>query len=124
MTAQCALHPRLRPTRCCPKGGPNMTSPTSDTSPRKRQSTASLPLNLCIFLTASVMIKDKILTQCAYSSCAVEIFSPLGHMGIWCSGNTPSLVLCNEESCSSIPSMSDSFYKNSNMCFKIHFHHH
>ena len=28
--------------------------------------------------------------------------------------NTPSLVLCNEESCGSIPSMSNSFYENSN----------
>ena len=26
-------------------------------------------------------------------------------------------MLCNEESCGSIPSMSDSFYKNSNMNF-------
>ena len=45
----------------------------------------------------------------------VEIISPLGHMDVWCSGNTLSLALCNEDSCSSIPSMSNSFYKNSNM---------
>ena len=42
------------------------------------------------------------------------IFPPPGHMGIWCSGNTPSLVLGNEESCGSIPSVSNSFYENSN----------
>ena len=46
---------------------------------------------------------------------SVEIFPPPGHTGIWCSGNTLSSALCNEESCSSIPSASDSFYKNSNM---------
>ena len=45
----------------------------------------------------------------------VEIFPPPGHTGVWCSGNTPSSVLCNEESCGSIPSVSDSFYENSNM---------
>ena len=47
--------------------------------------------------------------------CAVEIFPPPGHTGIWCSGNTPSSALCNEESCGSIPSTSDSFYENSNI---------
>ena len=45
----------------------------------------------------------------------VEIFPPPGHTGVWCSGNTPSSALCNEESCGSIPSTSDSFYENSNM---------
>ena len=45
----------------------------------------------------------------------VEIFPPPGHTGVWCSGNTPSLALCNEESCGSIPSMTDSFYENANM---------
>ena len=44
----------------------------------------------------------------------VEIFPPPGHTGVWCSGNTPSSALCNEESCGSIPSTSDSFYENSN----------
>ena len=44
----------------------------------------------------------------------VEIFPPPGHTGVWCSGNTPSSALCNEESCGSIPSASDSFYENSN----------
>ena len=45
----------------------------------------------------------------------VEVFPPPGHTGVWCSGNTPSSALCNEESCGSIPSTSDSFYENSNM---------
>ena len=45
----------------------------------------------------------------------VEIFPPPGHTGVWCSGNTPSSALCNEENCGSIPSASDSFSENSNM---------
>ena len=45
---------------------------------------------------------------------SVEVFPPPGHTGVWCSGNTPSSALCNEESCGSIPSKSNSFYENSN----------
>ena len=43
------------------------------------------------------------------------MISPLGHTGVWCSGNILSLAPCNEESCSSISSMSNFLYKNSNI---------
>ena len=56
VTARYAPPPGLRQMRRCPKYGPNTTLTTSDTLPRKRQSTASLLLNSCVSLSVSMVI--------------------------------------------------------------------